>query len=355
MTTGNIIKRKLGLEGFKHVRVTRVLGAGPLRILMVYFDSHNVNYPVTASRIRKKRRTASVFSGGDIGRDLETPLKYLPTTPLMHLEDYAGNIGGETLVIPVDLSGDRYIDSKAFSSRILESYQGDLENFSGLIRFYEKGKEIFCEGITIKDLMKNQGLSDFTDYYAKERSRVMGSETKATKLLDISLDKKGGWVQFDFLSEATEKYPTTHRYKEVDPSKGFALISNPSKTYTFSIRIMDFMDWLTTYGDDLKGKITGEDLKDILDISEIKLFNTSPAFHWQGMNFVLSDTFEGSIYPTTIPPTKWNNYKNKHTGKTHGGNQILDKESQRIINQFYFYRNQMAQMLTKKLRSEGVI
>jgi len=353
MTTGEIVKKKLGLEKFNDVKVARVIGSGALKVLFVFFDSHNRGYPITQSRVRKARRVVSIFKGGEVTKDSEEALKYLPMTPLLDITNYGGDLGGSTLIIPVDLSGDRYIDNAAFTTKIREQ-RLHLTKCVNMLNFYEKEGEVFFEGITIKDLMKNQGLSDFTKYYAKERGKVMGNENNTSKLLDITLNKKEGWVQFDFLSEATEKYGSKHKYKEVDPLKNFSLIPNPSKTYTFMIRIEKFFDWLETYGENLKGKITGEDLKDILDISEIKIFNSSPAMHWQGMNYNLSQ-LDAALYPTNIAPTVWNRYKNKHTGATHAGNQILDKESQRIINQFFFYRNIMASMLTKKLKQEEII
>ena len=183
MTTGQIIRKNLGLENFKYVRLGRVLGAGPIKVILIFFNSYNPNYPISTARIKRSRRVASVFNGGDIANDVRQ-LRYLPLTPLVDLDVYAGAVGANTLVIPVDLSGDRYIDNKEFTSSIKEKID-DLTKDLKIIKFYENEKgEVESkieEGITIKDLMKNQGLSDFTKGYKKIKNTIMKAENKKYK------------------------------------------------------------------------------------------------------------------------------------------------------------------------------
>lgn len=342
MEAGQIIRKKLGLENIDNAKIARVL-LSTYRIYYVFYDSHRPQYPITRRRIKQSRRVASIFSGRQFS-DENNDVEHTRMAPLLDLDEYGGSVGGDTLIIAIDLAGDFMIEDKEFTSEIRESVSKD-------VRFFEGDDSGKLEELTVRDLMNNQGISPFTLYYKKERNKVMGSETKNTKLLDLIVNKKEDWVQFDFLSEATDKYKPNHKYTEVNPNT-LKIIPNPSKTYTFSLRILDFFSYLDTFS--IEETITGKDLKDILDVADIKLWNSIPAYHFQGSNYLLSSVFDASIYPTNIPITVWNSYKNP-VGKSHNSEQFLDKDSQSILNQFYFYRNNMASMLTKKLRQEGLI
>lgn len=346
-TSGSVLKRKLGLENFRHVRIARVLGTTK-RVFYVFYNSYRPMKVLSKMDITKVPQTAAIFMG-DIMQDNEhRPLEYYPITAPIYIEQFNGNISSNTFIIAIDLSGSQYVRKEFFSRRFKESTNKIQET----VRVYEVEK--LEEGITLYDLVKNAGLSDFTKYYASERGRVMGSETKASKLIDCSVNEKEGWVEFYFLSEATEKYDSKHLYKEVDPLNNFALKKDPSKLYTITIRIMDFLDWLKAAGETIGSQLVAKDIKEVLEIADVKLFSTSPSFQYQGMNWSCS-SLDASVYPTDIAPTVWNTRKNRHNGSIHGGNQILDKHLQRVINQIPFFANPMASMLTKKLHDLDLI
>ncbi len=203
------------------------------------------------------------------------------------------------------------------------------------------------EELTLADLSNNQGMSDMTSRFKKERNKIMGSETRATSFSDSKINDDGS-VDFTFVSEATDKYPDDFKYKRTPQDKNYKFMKNPEKTYTMILRILDFDKWLTTYPD--KTEITEKDIKDILDVSEIEIDSDIPSFYWQGNAHYLQQ-LGGTINKEPIKkPQFWN--KPQYHGD---GNGFLDKVTQSIINQVSFFRNLMASSLTKKLKQKGAI
>lgn len=344
--SGLVLKRKLGLDNFKNVRICRVLGF-PKRIFYVFYNSYRPERVLTIADCQRLPRTSSIFLGDILDDEGASPLRYYPTTVPIFIEKYSGNININTFIIAIDLAGSRYGRENKFSRKLKESSIKET-----LPKTYKVSS--IEEGITLYDLTKNAGLSDFTSYYAKERARIMGKENSKSKLIDCKVNKEENYVEFYFLSEATEKYEASYKYKEVDPFNNFKLKDNSSKLYTFIIRVLDFFDWLDS-SQQVKDSISSIDVKDIFEVAEIQIFDSTPQWHWQGCNYNMSSVFDASIYPTDIPPSHWNHVKNKHNGSEHKGNQLLSKYGQRIINQIAFWSNPMASMLTKRLKDEGLI
>lgn len=190
--------------------------------------------------------------------------------------------------------------------------------------------------ITLSDLNRNQGISDFTKVFKKERNKIMGSETKNSKFIEVKFNKDEDYIDCYWLITPTEKkYPPNYKYKEVDPYT-HKLIDNPSKTYTFILRIMNFFSLLAT----TPNKITNKDIEDVIRIADLKIWDSNPSFQYQQMNWHLSD-LDSSIFPTTIPPKRWN--------KIHGEPTFLGKHSQSIINQINFFIPMIRMSIKKKL------
>jgi hypothetical protein len=181
--------------------------------------------------------------------------------------------------------------------------------------------------------MGDAGLSDFTKRFSKEKNGLLGSASRSAKFVEVDINRQKDYIDFYFLSDATPKYPDNHEYKNAEiPS--YALQKNPSKTYTIIIRVLDFFKWLGTTPSD----ITNKDIEDVLNSANIQIASDCPSYHWQGSNWVLSQ-FDGSIYPTSIPPNHWKKY--------HRDDNFLDKHTQGIINNIKFFIPQMRQKIKK--------
>lgn len=343
-TTGILLKKQLGLEGLKEVRISRFV-VSSYKVLGVFFDSYR-DMLVTTYRIKRFPRVATIFSGTDLARDTN---RYTPMTPPVDIEDYNGTIRG-ALVIPVDLAGDRFIDEDEYS-KIFESKDKDK---SELVLYIPK--ETLKE-ITLYDLADKGNISDFSMLWRKDRNRIMGTENTTAKLIDCIIDEADKSVTFQFLTESTElgnKEPndnidSSYRFYdgpkgEVDPDT-FRIKRNRSRTYELQIKIVDALEWIKVF----EGEEIGQkEMKEILEVSDVKVFSTAPAFHWQGMNVNISQ-LDASIYPTDIPNPVW--------GPRHGDAKgyFLDKHLYGLFNQIKFFINPMSSMLSKKLKSRGLI
>lgn len=265
-----------------------------------------------------------------------------PTTPPMDIEDYNGAIRG-ALIIAVDLAGHRFMDDDAFT-KVFESNEDSTTSPRVSSLFHGT----LSEALTIADLADPEAMSGLTRKFRKERTRIMKGENITAKLVDVFVEEGKGTVIFAFLTEATDKYGPDYEYQEVDP-ENLTLRRNTAKVYEITIEVEDFFEWLDTNPD--KNEITRDDIKDILEVSNVKVFSTSPSLHFQGMNFNLSQ-MDASRYPTSIPPNEW--------GPRHGGigNYFVDKHMYGLIRQIAnrgFFMQQMASSVTKKLKDRGLL
>jgi len=348
-TSGELLKDQLGLTDFKHVRICRAL-ISSYKILLVYYDSYHVNYPISTFRIRQWPFTTALWSGSRIAKKRAKPVN---TTPPMDIEDYQGQLNG-AIIITVDLAGNRFTKPSSFT-KVFESKESEAAEPIYTIMGTVSNLHEF---LTFADLNNKMAISNFTMKFRKERTKLMGAENTQAKLIDCFVSEADNSVTFAFLTTATP-YPDDpdHEYFEADPKKHWELQMNKGKVYELQFKIIDFFSWLKTHpGVD---KITMNDIKEILKVSNIKISSTSPSFHWQGGNFYLSQ-LDGSIYPTDIEPTEniyGDNGKLVHKGwKSYTGeDHFTDKHIYGLLRQIKFFLNPMASMLTGKLQKRGVI
>jgi len=346
MTHGEILKKNLGLSEFKYVKINRAV-ISSYKILFIWFDSYRKTMPVTNYRIKNFPWVAHIFSGSDLfhGTDRQTTF-----TPPMDIEDYNGQIRG-SLIVPVNLAGDRFVSKKDFT-KVFESVE--KENIKPLVQFNQN----LFEFVTLYDLADKGNVSDFTATWRKDRNRVMGAENTTAKLVDCFIDEADKSATFAFLTEATElggKDPndnidSSYRFYsgpkgEIDPDT-LDLKRNRSRTYEIQIRILDFFSWLDVFEGE---KVGPKEMKEILEVSNVQIFNTSPSFQLQGINYWISQ-IDGSIYPEDRKPQRWN------APSLHGdGGAFLDKHTYGLLRQIKFFINPMASMLSSKLRKRGLI
>lgn len=322
MKTGEILKEKLGLSNLKEIKIARVL-VSTFRVYVIFYDSLMKSRSITNAEI--KRISYFLFA-------MKYPFKEKPMLlPLMDLIDFNGDIDN-SMFFTYDLAGrfgNRKLLSKTFESKLSHVASGRINEF-----------------LSLADLKNPEAVSDFTKNTRKQRNRAVGTENRTAKLIDLTIDTVEDHVTFIFLTEVTEPiYKPGHEFGEVDPNSDFKIKRNPSKVYELHIRILDFFKWLNAQKIDDR-TLKSKDIKEILDVSNVQVFSTSPSLHWQGMNFNLSQV-DASIYPTDIPPRHWDSY--------HGENYFLDKHLAGLLNQISFFENQMASMLTNRLQNRGLL
>jgi len=117
--------------------------------------------------------------------------------------------------------------------------------------------------------------------------------------------------------------------------------------YELKIRLDGFFTWLLGTLPDGQ-PVSKKDLLDAMNVCSIKVWSSSPAFHWQGHNYNMSQ-LGAALHPTTIAPKHWNQ------PHLHGQDAFLDKHLANLFMNIDFYAQQMAQSLNKRLKANNII
>ncbi|MBD3216527.1 MAG: hypothetical protein GF311_28190 [Candidatus Lokiarchaeota archaeon] len=309
MTKGEKLKVELGLSKFKYVKISRALITSR-PVYLIFFDSFRPNVPIVNYNIENFPHTFRIYLGQD-GFD-----KMPVMTPPLDIEDFNSSKSSGIFCL-IDIAGQKYINKKLT-------------------------KDIKYESVILKDLAKNQGMSDFTLEFRKKRNKVGQRENLVAKLTNVEINKPDNSVTFTW-----ETPPTKNEEKpkmKVDPEMNFKLV--PADRYTLQIKILDFFDWLDTNPDITI--IKAKDIKEILEVSNVKLWSNAPSDWWQGIVWNLTQ-LDGAIYPCNIKPKRWNA---KHLHNEEG---FLGKHLGGLVNQMSFFYNPMASTLSKRLRDGGYL
>lgn len=192
---------------------------------------------------------------------------------------------------------------------------------------------------TLETLKAKDSISDFTMKFRKQRNKIMGTENKTAKLLDCFINEPDDSITFVWKTPATKD---DKKKKRVQPLN-LELIPNEEGYYEVQLKILKFFSWLDT--NPIENEITSKDIKDILEVSDVQIYNSSPSFQYQSYNFNNSQVGT-AIYPTDIAPKFWNKYND---------NAFLDKHLYGIVRNIDFWLNPMASMLTKRLKEKELI
>lgn len=337
MTTGEKLKKTIGISHLPDVFITRVILPTNRKINIIYYDSRRKR--LSKQKCQNLPYQAMVYSGAKLNsNEYDQPLH----TPLISLESWNGD-PRSYLFIMIDLAFQHLLQSKNFE-RLPESNQ-KFVNLNA-VKYY-------LPEITLADLKDKGNIAPSTMTWRKDRNKIMGSENTTLKILDVFLNEADDSVTFAFQTKAT-KYkkddklihdPSVYNNpkKRVTPLK-LNLINNPEKKYEIQLKVLKFFSWLDTHPVDQAFKV--KDLKEILKVADIQVFNTSPSFQYQSYNYNCSQ-IDASAYPTKIAPKVWD--------KRLGGDYFLDKHLFGFLQQISFFLNPMASSLSQKLKDRGII
>jgi hypothetical protein len=325
---GILLKQHLGLDAFPKVYYARVIGIAAYKIYFIFFDSRMPLVNLTSWETFRKE-FAPVIPFKDEGRRLSL-------TNILPIEEWSGNETG-SLFIRVDLCG-RFLQplSYVMSEKHLRRFiniNANADN-SGLL----------VEDMRIEDFKDQAAISAMTRKFRTQRRQMLGQEIAHVKLMTVQFDQQGDWIEFQFRSISTPNTPTK---KKSNQNANFALQPNPPKVYTVLIRLNQFFTWMLDTLPDGQA-LTLKDMKDAIRVCPVQFWSNSPAFHWQGHNYVLSQ-LDAAIYPTTIAPQYWNQ------PRYHGEDAMLDKHLAALIRNISFFLNNMTAMLNKNLQKAGII
>ena len=320
---GVLLKQHLGLEAFPKVYYARIIGIAAYKMYFIFYDSRMPTVNLTSWETFRKE-FAPVIPSKDKGRRLSL-------TNILPIEDWNG-IEAASLFIRIDLCG-RFLNPYAYT--ITEKH---------LRRFIDNKNEVLVEEMHVEDFKDVAAISSMTQKFRTQRRQMLGQEIAHVRLVTVQFDRKGNWVEFQFTSISTPNTPTK---KKSNQAANFALQPNPPKVYTLLIRLNDFFTWMLDTLPDGQA-LTIKDMKDAIRVCPVKFWSNSPAFHFQGTNYNLSQ-LDAAIYPTSIAPQFWNQ------PQYHGDNNLLDKHLAAVLRNISFFLNNMTAMLNKNLQKAGII
>lgn len=320
---GILLKQHLGLMAFPKVCYARVIGIAAYKIYFIFFDSRMPHVNLTSWETFRKD-FAPVIPFKDGGRRLSL-------TNILPIEEWSGS-ESTSLFIRVDLCG-RFLQPLTYAMT-----EKHLRKFAG------NTGELLVEDMHIEDFKDPAAISVMTQKFRTQRRQMLGQEIAHVKLMTVQFDQQADWVEFQFRSISTPNTPTK---KKSDQDADFVLRPNPPKVYTLLIRLNQFFTWMLGTLPDGQA-LTLKDMKDAIRVCPVKFWSNSPAFHWQGHNYVLSQ-LDAAIYPTSIAPLHWNQ------PQYHGEDAMLDKHLAALIRNISFFMNNMTAMLNKNLQAAGII
>jgi hypothetical protein len=320
---GVLLKQHIGLEAFPKVYYARVIGIAAYKIYFIFFDSRMPEVNLTSWETFRKEFSPTIPFGSG-GRRLSL-------TNILPIEEWSGN-EQDSLFIRIDLSG-RFLNPLSYI--MTEKHIRKFTNGNG---------GIFVEDMHIEDFKDQAAISAMTQKFRTQRKQMLGQEITHVKLMTVQFDQQDDWIEFQFRSISTPNTPTKQKS---DQDADFALQPNPPKVYALLIRLNRFFTWMLDTLPDGQA-LTLKDIKDAIRVCPVQFWSNSPAFHWQGHNYVLSQ-LDAAIYPTTIAPHYWNQ------PRYHGEDAMLDKHLAALIRNISFFLNNMTAMLNKNLQKAGII
>jgi hypothetical protein len=330
--TGIQLKKDLGLENLPKVYYARVIGLTAYKVYFVFFDSRRPLVNITGyEAYRKEFAPAVPFKSGN---------RRLSLTNILRIEDFAG-VTENSLFVRIDLSG-RFQQMGGFE----ESAAPKKEAVDCVLDTRAKTRllGILCEDMHVEDFKTDAAVSAMTQKFRTQRKQLVGRENIAVRLAGFNFDQKQDWIQFMFRSAST---PNTPAKRNANPQAGFKLQANPNKVYTLLLQFDQFFTWMLDTLPDGQA-LTLKDMKDAVRVCPVRFWSNSPAFHWQGTNYQLSQ-LDAAIYPTNIAPQFWNQ------SKYHGDNNLLDKHLMALLRYLSFFLNNMTATANKNLQKAGII
>jgi len=286
--TGETLKKQLGLNKFKIVRIRRSLDVAN-SMYQIFVDSRRPNFPITNAIVNNSPL-------GDIynGNKLPNESSY---TPLMDIEEFnPSTLRGRTFIV-IDMAGKNLIDDKMHESEnsIIDS---EIFVYGNICELLEGS------GFTIDDFKKN-ATSQLTKKHFKIRQE---DGDQGVLLEDTKWNEKDDtlWLQFFVMPTFDKKVP-------IMTKKGSEKKDNH---YTIEIVFDEVGQILGAKKEFLelskKDQITK--MRKLIKEGETRIWSNDLSFWFQG-GYENSDKLDYNIYPFPGPKGK-GIWSKKHKGES---------------------------------------
>jgi hypothetical protein len=338
MSTGKLLKDRLGLSKVNNIILTRLIGTSQ-RIYFVWFDSMRPKFPLTRGRIMKFPYTAMVYYGHEL--EGSSPKK-ATFGPMMDIDEFNFKLTG-VIFISIDLAGMKFNKDQNLT-KVGESVKTLLEYPSVGIHSF------FLEGYNIADLRQNAIDSHTQGHFSDRQNQSTGSE-----LADLS------WNDKNKRATGKDRYTSTLTltYK-VTPTQGGRSQANFTKDgtqtgtkqkYTIKVQFQDINGWIESrqaFLNDINDQDRKEFMDAIIKEAEVKVFSDDPSWVLQG-HFYNAAELDYSIfpYPSSLPaPTGyWAKIK---TGSSEVPYFSISKHVMEVLETIPNHSNKIIDMIKSK-------
>lgn len=329
-TSGQKLKRELGLESFPHVKYRRFMSSTNY-LFVVYYNSHAPERPIT-NRLLKKIKIINILR---INPDEH---KFI-ISPAFDLETYDGDLSRKAIIC-IDICGYQIAHSE-----LLDESKIDIKTIKPFI-FLESIYKLFEEkGYTIPDLRKNAWNPHEKKFYDIR----MEHGSHGIKLMELWWnDRNTRAVEPErYSSTLTLIFKVTPTWEQEVKNLSPTLQKSVKDHYVFKLQFRNINQFIGTREEFLSlDKSDQVDfIKQIMRIVPVRLWSSDYSWYYQG-NFENAVTLDYSIYkwPKNAPRAtgRWAKIKTGSTSRPYYG---LSKHSIEILRKMPLFINKIVKMI----------
>lgn len=308
-TSGERLKKELGLAKYKEVRISRVVSL-PYKAFFVWYDSHTT-VPVTQQRILRVKRVATMVHGLQVAKG---NVVHPQLTPPMLIQYFDG-VYRDAYIFLIDVAGDWLMRRKESTGNTADRVILDLDRVEVSVHLSEALKHT---GFTVWEFA-NKAPSDRNKYFFSVRQSLGRSGSRITNAYFKDLDINKNLV----LKFTVTQTPNAITRKKKSWVKVMSLDSRIRNAHHYVVWVL--FEALEDYLDEQEIEILrgpqgknvskkAQVIRKILRNATAKVHSNDMSFYWQGAWENASD-LGYSIFPFTGTrgSGKWSK---KHKGES---------------------------------------
>jgi len=286
--TGELLKKQLGLNKFKIVRIQRSIDC-PIPFYRVFVDSRRPNFPLTNSLVNNTP-LGDIYNGNQLPKESSY-------TPLMDLDMFNPTTLNGRIFIVIDLAGKNLIDNKMHEN-LLKGFNNQLYIYGNIYNLLEGS------GFTIDDFKKN-ATSQLTKKHFKIRQSD-GDQGTLLEEINWNEEKDTLWLKFFVMPTFDKQVPimTKDGGEETDNHYIVEIIFDEVKQFLGTKK--EFLE--------LSKKDQIIKIRKLIKEGETRIWSDDFSWWWQG-GFENSDKLNYNIYPFPGPNGK-GIWSKRHKGES---------------------------------------
>ena len=120
-TWGQILKKDLGLERLQYSYIVKIIDI-PINVYIIFFDSR---FPTSRIPISKIKNLDTFIFGRLKVAGLGYKIKSFKITPPIVLDDFMGKISSNSVILRLDICGERFSNTNLYESVNYENFENE--------------------------------------------------------------------------------------------------------------------------------------------------------------------------------------------------------------------------------------